>query len=378
MFLKNLASPCTLGVHSLIFFRMLTVLLFLVVLSLLVFVHEAGHFFAARRLGIAVEEFGFGFPPRAYGIKRGKTIYSVNWIPLGGFVRLKGETGGEKTPESFATQALWKRLVVLLAGVAMNVVLAAVLLSVGYAIGVPQEINGPLPTGAVVREHVVRIQAVLPETPAAKAGFVPGDILRAIDGVSIASMDTFRAEIGQRVGRATTVQVERDNETQTLMVTPAVLPETQVPGIGVGIIETGIVSYPWYSAPLAGVRTTVSYLGAMFASFGELLATLVRTGKPSADVAGPVGIAVLTGAVAKMGILYMIQFVALLSLNLAVVNVLPIPALDGGRVLFLFIERLRGRAVASHIEDRIHQLGFVLLLLLVAIVTFHDIGRLIR
>ncbi len=356
----------------------LTVLLFLVVLSVLVFVHEAGHFFAARFMGIAVEEFGFGFPPRAFGIKRGETIYSINWIPLGGFVRLKGETGGEKAPDSFASQALWKRLIVLLAGVVMNVVLATVLLSVGFAVGVPQEVGGSLPSGARVRDHVVRIEAVLPETPAARAGFVVGDTLRAIEGTPVENMDGFRAQIGQRAGQATIVQVERNKQTQTLTVTPEVLAETHAPGIGVGLIETGIVSYPWYLAPVAGARATVSYLGAMFASFGDLLTTLVRTGKPSADVAGPVGIAVLTGAVAKLGILYMLQFVALLSLNLAVVNVLPIPALDGGRVLFLFIERIRGRAVSSNIEDRIHQIGFVLLLLLVAVVTFHDIGRLIR
>lgn len=357
---------------------MLTILLFLLVLSVLVFVHEAGHFFAARMMGIAVEEFGFGFPPRAFGIKRGGTIYSINWIPLGGFVRLKGETGGVKAPDSFASQALWKRLVVLVAGVAMNVALAIVLLSIGFAVGVPQEVGGGLPSGARVRDHAVRVQAVLPDTPAVTGGVEVGDTLRTVEGVAVESMEGFRKQIAGRQGRSTVIEIERNAERRVVTVTPEVLAETNAPGIGVGLVETGIVSYPWYLAPVAGARATFSYMGAIFGAFGDLLGTLLRTGRPSADVAGPVGIAVLTGAVAKLGILYLLQFVALLSLNLAVVNVLPIPALDGGRVLFLFMERIRGRAVSFAIEDRIHQIGFVLLLLLVAVVTFHDIGRLLR
>ncbi len=357
---------------------MLTVLLFLLVLSVLVLVHEAGHFFAARAFGVGVDEFGVGFPPRAWSVRRGGTVYSVNWIPLGGFVRLKDEEADARAKDSFRAQTLARRLLVIAAGVVMNVALCAVLLSVGYGLGMPQELLGPPPSGAVLRDRSIQVGTVFPDTPAAVSGFAAGDALLALDGAPLASADDFRARIATRGGSETAIVVRRAGTETTLRVTPVTLKETGRPGIGIGLFETATVSYPWRLAPVAGVRATAAYAADIVKAFGGLLFDLVRTGAPGEGVAGPVGIAVLTGRVAGLGAIYLLQFVALLSLNLGIINLLPIPALDGGRVLFLAIEKLRGRRLPVKMEMLAHQAGFAVLLLLVALVTVHDVLRLFR
>ena len=356
----------------------LTILTFTIVLSLLVFVHEAGHFLAARAFGITVEEFGFGFPPRAWGFSRGGTTYSVNWIPLGGFVRLKGEAGDSRAKDSFAGQSLLRRLAVIAAGVVMNVLLATGLFSVGYGIGIPQEIGGPLPYGAHVRDRELQIAEVLDGSPAERAAFLPRDQVIAVDGATVRSGEDFRARVAAAEDREISVTVRRGDVETALAVTPTLLAETGKPGIGVALFESGVVSFPWYLAPVAGVRATATYAIDILLAFGDLVRSLVTTGAPSVDVSGPVGIAVLTGKVARLGFIYLLQFTALLSLNLAIINILPIPALDGGRVLFLAIERARGRAVSARIETMVHQAGFAALLLLVAVVTFYDVMRFFR
>lgn len=356
----------------------LTVVTFVLVLSILVFVHEAGHFFAAKRMGMKVEEFGFGFPPRLFGIERGGTVYSLNWIPLGGFVKIAGEGEGTRAPGDFSSKSIPRRLLVLCAGVLMNLVLAAVLLSVGYAIGIPQEVGSALPYGAVAHGRKVEVADVLPGGPAAGAGVLAGDAIVSVEGQPVATGDAFRAALADRSGQATAIGLSRGGKDVTLEMTPVTLSETGKPGIGIGLFESATVSYPWYLAPYAGVRMTGVYCYEIGKAFGGLLSSLARTGKPNVEVSGPVGIAVMTGEVAKLGFVYLLQFVALLSLNLAFINILPLPALDGGRVLFLAIERVRGKAVRASVEGMVHQIGFLLLMLLVAFVTFGDVMRYLK
>lgn len=353
---------------------MLTLIIFLAVLSVLVFVHEFGHFITAKRSGARVDEFGFGFPPRLVGWKRGDTTYSINWIPMGGFVKIKGEDGeGAGERDSFASLALSRRAVIVAAGVVMNFLLAAVLLSFGFGFGVPSVLE-QVPASARVRDSKVYAANVLSGTPAARAGMAAGDIIRELAGEPVRSAELFREQIKAAAGKPVRIMIERSGQRREIVATPEILAETGKPGIGVGLLETGIVSYPWYEAPYRGAQTTVFLTGEIVRSFGQLLAGFFR-GRVEVDFSGPVGIAVLTGEVAKLGLVSLLQFMALLSVNLAVVNLIPFPALDGGRLLFFGIEKLRGRPVPKRWENTAHRVGFALLIVLVIVVTVRDVGR---
>lgn len=357
---------------------MLTLLIFLVVLSVLVFVHEFGHFITAKRAKLRVEEFGFGFPPRIWGLKRGDTIYSINALPFGGFVRIKGESGeDERDHDSFASRPAWQRLLIIVAGVAMNVVLTVVLLTGGYTIGFPQILEGEISKYAEVRDQHIEVLSVLPSSPAEKAGLKPGDwILGGDEHLYVpGKTEEFRAWITEKVRVPVKIPVEHDGERRNLTITPEILEKTGKAGIGVAIADVGMVRYPvWLAFPKA-VEMTGVLAKTIVASFGILIRDWFAGQPVSAELAGPVGIAVLTGQAARQGLVFLLQFVAILSLNLAILNILPIPALDGGRALFILLEKFLRRKVARHVEHLIHQVGFVLLILLVLFVTYRDLGK---
>ncbi|KKQ79791.1 MAG: Membrane-associated zinc metalloprotease [Parcubacteria group bacterium GW2011_GWC2_38_7] len=366
-----------------------TIVIFLLILGLLVFVHECGHFFTARKLGVKCDEFGFGFPPRICGWKKvnGKrkffwgsaqvesedTIYSLNWIPMGGFVQIKGENGeGKADKDSFAHQKIWKRALILSAGVTMNVVLCAVLMMFVFGIGAPQAIdeNGPI---VDAKDLKIQIISVLENTPAAQMGLMMGDELLTLDGTKFDKITEVQDYLATKENQEVKIQYVRLGQTMEATTIPVVLSETGRAGLGVGLTKTGIVSYPWYEAIWLGIKGT--YL--MFLQIIIGFATLIKNAfihKPlGVEVAGPVGIAVMTGQIARMGFVYILQFTALLSLNLAIINFLPIPALDGGRVFFLIIEKIRGRAINEKVEQIIHTVGFALLMVLIVVVTASDI-----
>lgn len=351
----------------------LTIIVFVLILGLLVFVHELGHFVAARKNGVKVEEFGFGFPPRIFGIKKGETIYSINWIPLGGFVKIKGEDGENKEDEdSFSHKKIWRRAVILAAGVFMNFVLAAVLLSIGFMVGLPQVINGE--NGyAKVRDARVQVVQILEGTPAAEADVLVGDTILEIDGRKVEDVEEMQNYLAGKIDAPVKFLLERDSQKIDKEMSPTFLIETGRGGIGVGLLKTGIVSYPWYLSLWKGAESAVLFTGEVAVAFYELIKNLIVTQKVSVDLSGPVGIAVLTGQVARMGIIYLLQFTALLSINLAVINFLPFPALDGGRLLFLLIEKIRRKPISQKIENLVHNIGFGLLMLLVLLVTYRDV-----
>jgi len=373
----------------------MTLIIFIIVLGILVFVHESGHFLAAKKQGIGVEEFGFGFPPRLVGLQRdsvtgkrrlvwgakeiGKnepTVYSLNWIPFGGFVRIKGESGeAANDPDSFVSKSVGRRALVIAMGVIGNIILTAVLLSIGLYVGMPQAIDDQISSYARVRDHRILALNVLPDSPAEQAGIKAADELFKINGQEVASGQQFKDFVNQNVSKEITVTIKRQGQAQDIAVTPVVLKETGKGGIGVGMAEVATVSYPAWLAVPKGIQMTGYLTKAIVVAFGVLLRDLVL-GRPVAmDVAGPVGIAVMTGEAARLGWVYLLQFVALLSANLAVINALPLPALDGGRFLFLLIEKFRGRPVGHKVEAIIHNTGFALLLLLVVLVTYHDLAR---
>lgn len=355
-----------------------TILIFIVLLGVLIFVHEFGHFIAAKRSGLTVHEFGFGFPPRMAGIRRGGTIYSLNWIPIGGFVKIKGETGPETGErDSFVSLPAWRRTLILLAGVGMNVLLAMVLLSFTYAVGAPTVLDEALPNGAIVRDQKIQVVGVLPQSPAADAGLRTGDSIVDVNGILFTNVEQIQQYNAEHKDQKETVTVKRGSEQLTLTITPATLEENSGQAVwGVNLLPIGVVSFPWYEALWLGIRQAVLLFWQIILAFVQLFKNLLIHQQISADIAGPVGIAVLTGQVVDLGILYVFQFAALLSLNLALVNALPFPALDGGRVLFIFLEKIRGRKVSTHVESIVHNIGFVLLLLLVLVVTIRDVDKL--
>jgi regulator of sigma E protease len=352
-----------------------TIIILAVVLSLLVFVHELGHFATAKIAKIRVEEFGFGFPPRLFGFKRGNTVYSINWIPLGGFVRIKGESGEHsKDRDSFANKSVWVRGAVICAGVCMNIILAWFVLTIGYMIGLPQVID-ELPASARVADQRVQIYSVLKGSPADVAGLLSGDVVSALDGERLVDTDQFRNYTGGRAGVPVRLSITRDSQALDKTVTPTVLAESNRPAIGVSIVGIGLVSYPWYMAPAQGLAATGYFLREILVAFYSLLRDLFTAQKVTVELSGPVGIAVLTAEVVKMGFRHLLQFTALLSVNLAVINILPFPALDGGRLFFLVIESIRRRAVSAKIEASVHNLGFAFLMLLVLVITYQDVVK---
>lgn len=352
-----------------------TLIVFVFILGLLVFVHELGHFVAARKNGVKVEEFGFGFPPRMFGVKKGETIYSINWIPLGGFVKIKGEAGENREDnDSFAHKKIWQRTLILASGVLMNFILAAALLSFGFMIGLPQAIDGDT-GGARIRDAKIQIIQILEGTPAKEADVETGDTLISVDGKKIKEVAEMQDYVAGKIGVPVKMIFERGGSEIEKEVVPIFLPETGRGGIGVGLLKSGIVSYPWYSALWKGAEATVFFTWNVIVAFYELIKNLIITQKVSVDLSGPVGIAVLTGQVARMGFIYLLQFTAMLSVNLAVINFLPFPALDGGRILFLIIEKIRRRPVSQKIENAVHNIGFALLMLLILLVTYRDIAK---
>lgn len=352
-----------------------TILLFLALLSALVLVHEFGHFIAARKSGMTVEEFGLGFPPRLFGWKSKKgTLWSVNLIPLGGFVKIKGESDGDvNAPDSFATQSWFKRFAVVIAGVVMNLVLAWALFSAGFLFGLPSIVEDGVEAGAIVSDRTISIVEVLDGSAADVAGLEVGDRLLTIDGTGYESGSEARdALVPHEDASPISVMIVRHGETQTINVTPMYVEELGRDGVGVAIVETGFVRYPWYVAPGKGLQATVASTADVVGGFAGLVTGLFQKNDVAANLSGPVGIAVLTGQVASLGASHLVQFAAMLSINLAVINILPFPALDGGRLAFLLYEAIRRKRATPRFEQGVHAVGFAVLLLLVLVVTIKD------
>ena len=371
-----------------------TAVVFIIILSILVFIHELGHFVVAGLIGVKVEEFGFGLPPRIWGKKIKKTIYSVNWLPIGGFVKLAGEDESEGShphikhrKEYFFARTKKERAVILLAGVFMNFLLAVGITTYLLTQGVLE------PTG-----HV-RIERVLPGTPAQKAGLKEKDIIQSITyprnvlGGHSASkelelapteakkivvpadlIDTVKAHAGETV----TLTVLRDSHISLISLIPRKnFPKGEGPmGVVISDLETRV--YPLRQAPIIATKINVERGWAMLAGIGSLIGKLAQLKPVGSDVAGPIGIAQVTGQAVKFGWKAVLEFMSILSLNLAVLNILPIPALDGGRLAFVFLEKILGKKVRPAFEQSTHQIGMIILFILILLISINDILRLTR
>lgn len=345
-----------------------SILIFILVLSILVLVHELGHFLVAKKFGILVEEFGFGLPPRLFGKKIGETIYSLNALPFGGFVRLHGElTEGDVTNKkrAFIYKSKKVKVAVIVAGVIMNFILAIVAFATVYSFtGIPRDTKE------------VKILEIATGSPAQVAKLLVGDKVLAVDGEKIVSVSEFIEKIETKKGKKVVLQLEDRKVTIIPRVDP---PDNEGP-LGVAITNTEVYFAPVWQRPFYGVyygfKEAVFWGENVLTGLGSIFTSLFK-GQTPQDISGPVGVFAVTSQVAKEGILSLINLLGIISVNLAIINILPFPALDGGRLLFIFIEKLVGRKILPKVEAIIHTVGMIILLGLILLITIHDIRRLV-
>lgn len=339
-------------------FALLAVIFIVVGLSALIVIHELGHFLAARYFGVLVEEFGFGIPPKMFGKQWGETLISLNWLPLGGFVRLYGERhddekSGIAPGRSFAHQSAGKKVAIIVAGVIMNFLLGWFLIALVFMAGLPQS---------------VLITEVKEKSIAQAVGLAVGD--QFLDFKTVESFIKF-VEVNK--GKPVLFKIQRNGNSLNIAVTPRVKTPEGEGNLGIAIVEAGLPKTGFFQAIWRGLIAAIGMVGGIFFALGKLIAGIFVDRSILEKFVGPIGIVNIAIQTTKLGIVNFLQLLALISLNLAVFNVLPIPALDGGRLLFILIEKIKGAAINPKTENLINGLGFAFLLLLILTVTVKDI-----
>lgn len=357
----------------------MTILIVIISLSLLILVHEAGHFFAAKFFGVRVDEFGLGFPPRIFGKKIGETTYSINLLPLGGFVKIYGEdstgepggpngTNQEDERRTFSFQPAWKKSVIILAGVVMNVVLGWLALSLVFLAGSPKHLA---------------IADVALDSPAREAGLEAGDIILGVEYEGGALEDPVKSEdlisvMKNAPASEVILSILRsgDEELRVVLSGRASPPEGEGP-LGVALIDIGFDKKGFFGSVVEGFKTTGRMLGLITVSFYNIITRIFVAPEILNSLTGPIGIFVIAKEAGALGLVYLMQISALISLNLAVLNLIPFPALDGGRFLMIIIEKIKGSPVPQKFQMAANAFGFVLLIVLMVFVTIKDVGRFI-
>lgn len=374
----------------------MTVILFLIILGALIFVHELGHFISAKKAGIRVDEFALGFPPKITGKKYGETTYNLNLVPFGGYVKIFGEDGDDSTsppfqggdggvvidpdyPRRFTSKPKWVQAVVLASGVLGNIVFAWVLMSLSFMTGIPSSVEGRY--AGHVQDAELMIVSVLPDSPAAKAGLRSGDVVMyveqdgGVERIQGENADAVRAFI---TGSDTPLVLgyERGGESDTVTVAPTTGIVEGKRAIGVNLDTIGMVRFNPFRALYEGALMTIDLLREVSVGLLGFLKQAVLGEASLQSVTGPVGIAGLVGEARTLGFVYLLSFTAFISVNLAVINLLPIPALDGGRLLFLGIEAVIRRRIPAKFTRTVNTAGFILLVLFMLFITYRDIVKL--
>ena len=363
----------------------MNIIIFFIVLLVLVLVHEFGHFITAKKFGIRVDEFGFGFPPKLFGIKKGETEYTFNLLPIGGFVKIFGEnpddenTNGPDKGRSFVHKPRWQQAIVLVAGVVANFLLAWVLFSVGFMSGLPTSV-GSTSEGQSLSDVNLVVVSVAPKSPAELAGLKSGDkIVRLGFGEEVVSEinpDTLKSFVVSHQNKEIELGYTRgkDKNINITKVTPVGMDGE--PKIGISMDMIGTSKLPFFASLWEGGKLTLYVIKSTAVGLFSLVSDAI-VGKGSFDsVAGPVGMVGIAGDAYEFGLVYLMSFAALISVNLGIINLLPFPALDGGRLFFLLIEKIKGSRIDSKIANTANMIGFVILLVLMLVITFHDILKL--
>lgn len=371
----------------------MSVLIFLAVLVALVLVHELGHFVVAKWTGMRVDEFGVGFPPRLFGIRRGETEYTLNILPVGGFVKIAGEDGeedasgtdlekrgGNGTGRLFTDKSKWAQSAVLIAGITMNILFAWLLVIIAFTAGV----RSPVEETIATEKAELTVTNILPGSPAERAGLVPGAVLKSVssgdtslDKLTPTSFSTFTED---HASSPLTVMYTAGGELRVAQITPetGIIPQDESrPAIGVALTLIDVVERGVLDALKEASVYIVRGLRDITLGIIDLLRDAFTLKADLSHVAGPVGIVGLVGDASADGFTTLLMFTAFISLNLAVINILPFPALDGGRLLFVLIEVLKGSPIRSGYAQVLNTVGFFILILLMIAVTWNDIARII-
>ncbi len=356
---------------------LLTVLVAIFSIVCLMIIHEFGHFIIAKKFNVKVEEFGIGLPPRLFGKKIGETIYSLNLIPFGAFVKVFGEEGGIEDARSFSDKPIWQRALIIAGGVISFWVTAAIILILLAGVwGLPVAFVGDEDQDLL--DPKIHIRSVLKDSPAEEAGIIPGDII-----VGFEEREKFQSFIEENKGKEIILTISRQGDVfETEPIIPRVsFPEGQGP-LGVSLVKIGQKVYPWHQAPLAGLKATGVLTLNIIDGWGMAIKHFTGIEKLPEDVdmelVGPVGIVGLIGDYFNMGAKDFLFFIALIAVALALINIMPIPALDGGKLLFLAIEAVKGSPINPKIEQKITAGFFFLLIFLIILVTIGDIANIIE
>lgn len=363
----------------------MSILIFLAVLFVLVLVHELGHFVVAKWTGMRVDEFGIGFPPKLFGIKKGETEYTFNLFPIGGFVKIHGEDSivtGEKadSDRAFTAKNRLAQSAVLLAGVTMNVLFAWLLVAIAFGIGVQSTVSE---TEATENARTT-ITNVLPGSPADEAQFVPGSVLKSVqagnDTLTAPTPSTFSAFVEAHKGTSLTILYSYKNELRVAQIEPkqgVIAENPEQYAIGVALSQVDTVQRSFSDSISDSFMYVVTGLRDITVGLGKLLYDAILLRADFSQVAGPVGIVGLVGEASAFGLTALLMFTAFISLNLAVINVLPFPALDGGRLVLVLIEAVKGSPITPKYVATVNAIGFFMLIALMIAVTWNDVARLI-
>ena len=342
---------------------LLGIIVVIIFISVFIIVHELGHFLTAKKFGLWVQEFGFGLPPKIWGKKKGETVYSINALPFGGFVKIYGEDQEDKDEilskenksRNFSFLPIWKRIVIIAAGVVMNFILGWILISIVFSIGIPQ---------------AVFITDVKANSPAAESGILSNDKL-----IDFKTTKDFISFIDQHRGQKVNLKIERSGKEIEISAVPRKNPPVGEGALGVALIDAGQPKMNVFKAVWEGLKSAFEIFSMIYVAIFNLVKAVFLGQGSLAGLTGPVGIVKITGQVSKLGIVYLFQLLALISLNLAAINIFPFPALDGGRILFLLIEKIKGSPLPRKFERYANAVGLALLLVLMLVITIKDIAR---
>ncbi len=364
----------------------MSIILFIIILAVLILVHEFGHFIVAKKSGVRVDEFGLGFPPKLWAKKFGDTLYTLNAIPFGGFVKIFGEDPHSEEMKdvdkstSFYYKPKWVQALILVAGVVFNIIFAWILISTTFMIGFPAT-EGHSSFGEVT-DAKMTITAVSKDSPAENSGIKTGDTVLFVSsdagfsqGESL-SVENIQQVIGGSEAKVEILYKDSEGEIKTAFIDTRFDEASGRNVIGVSLDKVGILKLPFHYALLEGVRTTYLFTKATAVGLGNFLWNVVTFKSDFSQVSGPVGIASIVGEASGLGIVYLLSLVAVISINLAIINLVPFPALDGGRLLFVLIESITRRPINPKFAIWANTAGFILLIILMIVVTGHDIFRL--